>query len=186
MIWAKTDAGRIEMRARALVKERAQRNLLFVIDGVKSEVMLLGALAGITSADFLSLQALGLIAPVPSSGAPAVSPAALASIAMGQPAPAPAPVLASATPAPAVPTAVVAPAPAAVAPAPLDSAQFVEALTQLISNELGLRGFVLALAVQRADSVEALHGIAQRALEQVRERKGEAAAAAARRKLFGA
>ena len=33
VIWAKTDAGRIEMQARALVKERAQRNLLLLIDG---------------------------------------------------------------------------------------------------------------------------------------------------------
>ena len=178
MIWAKTDAGRIEMRARALVKERAQRNLLLVIDGVKSEAMLLAALAGITSADFLSLQALGLIAPVQATVA-RVAPSA-----PGRPAFASAPMAASA--APAAPTADAAPAPATAAPTPLDAAQFVERLTQLISSELGLRGFVLALAVQRADSVEALHGIAQRALEQVRERKGEVAAAAARRKLFGA
>ena len=40
VIWTKTDAGRIEMQARALVKERAQRNLLLVIDGVKTEEML--------------------------------------------------------------------------------------------------------------------------------------------------
>jgi hypothetical protein len=35
VIWAKTEAGRNEMRSRALVKERAARNLLLVIDGIK-------------------------------------------------------------------------------------------------------------------------------------------------------
>ncbi|HET6599228.1 MAG TPA: hypothetical protein VFG60_04630 [Burkholderiaceae bacterium] len=162
MIWAKTDAGRGEMHARALVKERAQRNLLLVIDGVKSEEMLLTALAGISSADFLALQALGLIAPARASGARAAAVATAA----------PAPTLAA--------------APAASPSAPLDFAPFADALTQLISNELGLRGFVLALAVQKADSVETLHGVAQRAFEQIRERKGETAAAAAQRKLYGA
>ena len=41
MIWTKTEAGRIEMQARAVVKERPQRNLLLVIDGIKTEEMLL-------------------------------------------------------------------------------------------------------------------------------------------------
>lgn len=179
MIWAKTDAGRSEMHARALVKERAQRNLLLVIDGVKSEEMLLTGLAGISSADFLTLQALGLIVPVPTSGARA---------APGKPAPASAFAFMPATAAPAAPTPTRATAPASAASrsTPLDFAQFTEALTQLISHELGLRGFVLALAAQKADSVETLRGVAQRALEQIRERKGEAAAAAARRKLYGA
>jgi hypothetical protein len=162
VIWAKTDAGRGEIRARALVKERAQRNLLLVIDGVKSEEMLLAALAGISSADFLSLQALGLIAPVRASGARAAA-------------------VATAAPAP---TQVA--APAIAASPPLDFAPFADALTQLISHELGQRGFVLALTVQKADSVETLHDVAQRALEQIRERNGEAAAAIARRKLYGA
>ena len=49
MIWVKTDAGRAEMQSRALVKERARRNLLLLIDGVKTEEMLLANLAGITS-----------------------------------------------------------------------------------------------------------------------------------------
>ena len=49
MIWVKTDAGRVEMQARALVKDRARRNLLLLIDGVKSEEMLLAHLAGISA-----------------------------------------------------------------------------------------------------------------------------------------
>ena len=41
MIWGKTEAGRIEMQARSLVKERARRNLLLLIDGAKTDAMLL-------------------------------------------------------------------------------------------------------------------------------------------------
>ncbi|MEO6032550.1 MAG: hypothetical protein ABIP61_11720 [Burkholderiaceae bacterium] len=182
MIWARTDAGRVEMHTRALVKERAQRNLLFVIDGVKSEAMLLAGLAGISGADFQTLQALGLIAPVSTSGARA---APAASAAPGRPAPGPAPALGPATAAPDPPTATLAAASALAdsLPTAFDSAQFTEALTRLISHELGLRGFVLTLAAQKADSVETLRGVAQRALEQIRERNGESAAEAARRTL---
>lgn len=157
VIWAKTDAGRTEMQARALVKERAQRNLLLVIDGVKTEEMLLAGLAGITSDDFAALQSLGLIAPMaaapsrPSVGTPSTRTAA---------------------------------APAAD-PAPLDYGQFTQALTQMISKELGLRGFVLTLAVEKAGTIEELQAVAQRTLAQIAERKGEAVAAAARRALYG-
>jgi hypothetical protein len=159
VIWIKTDAGRIEMQARALVKERAQRNLLLVIDGVKTEEMLLANLAGITADDFAALQSLGLIAPVnaPSASRVGASPSGRA-----------------------------APAPAAAAAAPLDYAQFTETLTQMISKELGLRGFVLTLAVEKAGTIEELQAVAQRTLEQIAQRKGEAAAAAARRALYGA
>ena len=54
MIWVKTDAGRVEMQTRALVKERARRNLLLLIDGSKSEEMLLTNLAGVSADDFRS------------------------------------------------------------------------------------------------------------------------------------
>ena len=138
------------MQARALVKERAQRNLLLVIDGVKTEEMLLANLAGISAADFAELQSLGLIAPVAggSSKAPTGS----------RPAPAAAP---------------------AAEPVELDYAQFTGALTQIISKELGLRGFTLTLAVEKASTIEELRAVAI-ADRQLRERKGEAAAAAAR------
>ncbi len=144
------------MQARALVKERAQRNLLLVIDGVKTEEMLLANLAGISAADFAELQSLGLIAPVAggSSKAPTGSRAAPAA------------------------------APAAE-PVELDYAQFTGALTQIISKELGLRGFTLTLAVEKASTIEELRAVADRTIEQLRERKGEAAAAAARRTLYG-
>jgi hypothetical protein len=160
VIWAKTEAGRVEMQAKALVKERAQRNLLLLIDGQKSEEMLLTNVAGITPDDFGALESLGLIEPV---AAPAGKGAARSSAAPAAPAPA---------------------APAAPAE-PLDYAHFTETLTQLISKELGLRGFTLTLAVEKAGTIEELRDVANRAIEQIRERKGAPAADQARRALYG-
>lgn len=156
MIWTKTEAGRTEIQTRALVKERPQRNLLLVIDGVKSDEMLLANLAGITADDFSVLHSLGLIAPVQASARSATQ--------QGKPAGAPT---------------------AEVPAEPLDYAQFTATLTQMISKELGLRGFVLTLAVEKAGTAEELQAVAQRTIAQVRDRKGDAAAAAAQRALFG-
>ncbi|CAM5786966.1 hypothetical protein [Rhizobacter fulvus] len=160
MIWAKTEAGRTEIQARALVKERAQRNLLLVIDGVKTEEMLLANLAGISADDFAALQSLGLIVPIaPPVGRSGAAPAHRPGVAAAPAAPA--------------------------EPVVLDYAQFTAALTQMISKELGLRGFVLTLAVEKAGTIEELQAVAQRTLAQIAERKGEAVAAAARRTLYG-
>jgi len=163
VIWGKTEAGRLEMQSRTLVKERARRNLLLLIDGVKTDAMLLGGLAGITAADFEALHELGLIEPV--AEAPArphrANPAA-------------------------APAAPVAPAEPAAPAVPLDYAQFTAALTQMISAELGLRGFVLTLAVEKAGTIEELRAVADRTIAQIAERKGEARAAVARRTLYGA
>ena len=164
MIWSKTEAGRTEMQARTVVKERPQRNLLLVIDGVKTEEMLLAHLAGISAKDFVDLHVLGLIAPVPASGRSASQQA--------RPGGAPT----------AEPQAAVS---ATASAEPLDYAQFTATLTQMISKELGLRGFVLTLAVERAGTAQELQAVAQRTIEQIRERKGDAAAAAAQRALFG-
>ena len=159
MIWIKTDAGRAEMQTRALVKERVQRTLLLLIDGTKSEELLLSSVAGTHDGDFKTLLDLGLIAP------------ALGAVRTGTQAP------------PAGREA--APAEAPEAAAPLDYAQFTARLTQLISKELGLRGFTLTLAVEKAGTIEELQAVAQRALEQIRDRKGEPVAAAARAALYG-
>ena len=149
------------MQAKALIKERAQRNLLLLIDGQKTEEMLLANVAGITPGDFAALEGMGLIEAVASSAgrtggarsAPGAAPAAGA--------------------APAEPA------------APLDYAHFTETLTQLISKELGLRGFTLTLAVEKAGTIEELKDVANRAIEQIRERKGLPAAELARRALYG-
>ena len=167
------------MQARALVKERPQRNLLLVIDGIKSEQMLLSHLAGITPADFQILRSLGLIGPLGTSHA-------RASGATQPPSPRAA---ATSPPAPAAPNATEAPN-APTEPdepdAPLDYNSFTATLTQLISKELGLRGFVLTLAVEKAGTIEELQAVAKRTIAQINDRKGEAAAAAARRALYGA
>lgn len=174
MIWIKTDAGRTEIQARALVKERVQRTLLLLIDGVKSDELLLASLGGISGADFEALHALGLIASAPS---PSARPGASSP---GRTAAGPATTPGGSTPT--LPT----PLPLRDAePAPLDYAQFTATLTRLISGELGLRGFVLTLAVEKAGTIEELQAVAQRTVTQIRERKGDAAAAAARRALYG-
>jgi len=164
VIWVKTDAGRVEMQSRALIKDRARRNLLLLIDGTKSEEMLLGNLAGITAADFQELRKLDLIAPA--AGAVTVGNSARVN-----------------SPDSSRPTV---PQPLGpVATTTLDYSQFTAALTQLISANLGLRGFTLTLAVDKASTIEELREVAQRVIEQIRERKGEAAAAEARKTLYG-
>jgi len=162
VIWVKTDAGRAEMQSRALVKDRARRNLLLLIDGTKSEEMLLVNLAGISAEDFQELRKLDLIAPA--AGAVTVGNAPRV-----------------ATPDSAPPT-----VPQALAASPHDYSQFTAALTQLISSNLGLRGFTLTLAVDKASTIEELREVAQRVIEQIRERKGDAVAAEARKTLYGA
>ena len=170
MIWAKTDEGRAEMQSRARVKERARRNLLLLIDGTKSEEMLLGSLTGVTVDDFQELRKLDLIAPA----AGAVSTGGVARAASPD------------SNRPTVPQALAGAATAAAAaPSPEEQARFSAVLTQLISANLGLRGFTLALAVDKSSSSEELREVARRVLEQIRERKGEAVAAESRRILYG-
>lgn len=147
------------MQARRLVNDRAQRNLLLLIDGIKPDAGLLQNVKGITPADFEALQALGLIEPVS-----AVKPP---------------PVL---VPSHAVLEAESAPATGAV---PLGYAEFTTVLTQLISSELGLRGFPLTLAVDRASTTEELTLVATKVINQIRERKGLTAAAKASQMLYG-
>jgi hypothetical protein len=161
VIWVKTDAGRAEMQSRALVKERARRNLLLLIDGIKSEEMLLANLAGISAADFQELRKLDLIAPA--SGAVTVGNPARASAFEATRPTVPLPLEAKS----------------------LDYSEFTAALTKLISSQLGLRGFTLTLAVDKASTIEELREVAARVLEQIRERKGEAAASDARKSLYG-
>jgi hypothetical protein len=163
VIWGKTEAGRLEMQTRLLVKERARRNLLLLIDGVKTDTMLLEGVAGITPTDFNELQQLGLIAPV---AAPSSRSGRLAAVNSSAPAPLDAP-------------------PPAAPKEPLGYAEFTAALTQVISSELGLRGFVLTLALEKAGTNEELHAVATRVLAAIAERKGEARAAAVRRTLYG-
>jgi hypothetical protein len=160
VIWVKTDAGRAEMQSRALIKDRARRNLLLLIDGTKSEEMLLSNLAGITAADFQELRKLDLIAP------------AVGAVTVGNPSRA-----GSADSRATIPSTL----PGEL----LDYGQFTAALTKLISANLGLRGFTLTLAVEKAGTIEELREVAKRTIEQIRERKGDQAASEARKTLYG-
>ena len=168
MIWVKTEEGRAEMQSRALVKERARRNLLLLIDGTKSEEMLLGSLTGVTADDFQQLRKLELIAP------------AAGAVTMGSPGRPASPDSSR----PTVPQSLATAAASAFA-SPSDPARFSAVLRQLIAAYLGLRGFTLTLAVDKAANAEELSEVVQRVLEQIRERKGEAVAAEARRILYG-
>lgn len=156
LIWTKTDAGRAEINARALVKDRAQRNLLLVIDGKRNDEKLLADLAGITPADFATLEGLGLIRPV---AAPAPPPA--------QPAP-------------------IAPAKRIdVEASGFDYATLRGAIGKMISKELGMRGFSLLMILEESTTVEDLEEVAQRLLKAVADRKGIAAADEVSKALFG-
>lgn len=163
MIWTKTDAGRSEIQARRLVNDRAQRNLLLLIDGSKLDEGLLQNVKGVSAADFDSLQALGLIEPamvgIKTSVASAPKPTEVPTQ---------------------VPTEVVAPPRQA-----LGYAEFTAALTKLISSELGLRGFPLTLAVDKASTTEELSEVATKVINQIRDRKGLPAAAKASQILYG-
>ena len=161
MIWVKTDAGRAEMQTRALIKERARRNLLLLIDGIKTEEMLLGNLAGVSIDDIHELRRLDLIAPAAGGVTVGTQPRVSGFDAAGPTIPLP------------------------LSEAPLDYGQFTAALTKLISANLGLRGFTLTLAVEKAGTIEELRDVAERAVDQIRDRKGEAVAAEARRTLYG-
>jgi hypothetical protein len=150
LIWAKTDAGRAEIQGRALVKDRAQRNLLLIIDGKTPAETLLAKLAGIGAADFSTLESLGLIAPVEA------------------PAPTPAPVDTGFGEA------------VDIDVSGHSFAALRGAIGLLISRELGMRGFAMSMVLDEAMTVEDLKDVAQRVLKQIGDRKGPAAAAAAK------
>lgn len=172
MIWTKTDAGREEIQTRAKLKDRGLRTLLLLIDGSKSEDMLLAHLTGVKREDFQQLLALDLIAP------------AAGGVKLGG-GTGPAAVPASASAAPAATAVDMRPTVPAAMEAELDYGTFVATLTKLISSNLGLRGFTLTLAVEKAGTIEELRAVGERVLDQITERKGAAAGEAARRQLYG-
>lgn len=170
LLYAKTDAGRAEIRARALPLSRTARNLLLVLDASKAASDWLRLVAGATEADFEMLRQHGLIAPQNAAGQPvATAPAPLAA---PSPAPAPAPVAAPA-----------AQAPAAGSPL-LDRAALYTYLSGEATKLLGpFKGYAFALEVERADSLPALQALALQLVEKVQKAKGDAAAAAVREAL---
>lgn len=170
LLYAKTDAGRAEIRARALPLSRTARNLLLVLDASKVASDWLRLVAGATEADFEMLRQHGLIAPQNAAGQPvATAPAPLSA---PSPAQAPAPVAAPA-----------AQAPAAGSPL-LDRAALYTYLSGEATKLLGpFKGYAFALEVERADSLPALQALALQLVEKVQKAKGDAAAAAVREAL---
>lgn len=80
---SKTDAGRAEIRARALPLSRTARNLLLVLDASKTAAEWLRLVAGATEADLETLRQHGLIAP--QGAAPQMAAAASAGFAADSP-----------------------------------------------------------------------------------------------------
>ena len=169
---SKTDAGRAEIRARALPLSRAARNLLLVLDASKPAAQWVSLVTGATEADFQTLREHGLIAPQGGAARP----------------PAPAPAQPAPTPAAAAPSPVATPAPAAEAPAAgsplLDRAALYTYLSGEATKLLGpFKGYAFALEVERADSLATLQALALQLVERVQKAKGDAAAAAVREAL---
>ena len=164
LLFAKTDAGRAEIRARALPLSRTARNLLLVLDATKTAADWLRLVAGATEADFDTLREHGLIAPQNAAGRPQAASSAPA-------------------PAAAAPVAPAAQAPAAGSPL-LDRAALYTYLSGEATKLLGpFKGYAFALEVERADSLPELQALALQLVEKVQKAKGDAAAAAVREAL---
>ncbi len=169
MFWIKTDSGRAEINTRALVPERVRRNLLLLIDGNRSQDALLNSVAGSTAGDIDQLARLGLITRVRGDAAPVSAFGRLptqASAVFGS-------------------TSVDVDLLLDERPAP-SYAQLTARLTHLISSELGLRGFRLTLAVEKAADANQLMPVADRVIADIEQRKGAAAAQKARQLIFSA
>ncbi|MFG6464490.1 hypothetical protein ACG04Q_23165 [Roseateles sp. DXS20W] len=163
---SKTDAGRAEIRARALPLSRAARNLLLVLDATKPAGDWLRLVAGATEADLETLRQQGLVVPQAGPAMPAGA----------QPAPvvAPAPVAAT--------VATAAPAPAPVGGSPLlDRAALYTYMSGQATKLLGpFKGYAFALEVERCGSLGELQALALQLVERVQKAKGDEAAAAVR------
>jgi len=165
LLHSKTEAGRAEIRARALPLSRAARNLLLVLDATKPAGEWLRLVTGATEADLEALRQQGLIVPqggwAPSGAVPPPAPAQ-------PPAAAPAP-------------SVAAPAPATGGSPLLDRAALYTYLSGQATKLLGpFKGYAFALEVERCDGLAELQGLALQFVERVQKAKGDAAAAAVR------
>ena len=169
MNWVKTDAGQIEAQAQVHTQAQTQtRTQALLVQEPPQCDPLLASPASTSTIDTQALASTGLMTspePCCSGGAPGVSPqrdtvfaAVRWPLATGLP----------------------------HSPTALDHEQLAATLIQLISTELGLRGFMLTIAVEKTRSNAELRSVAQRAIDQIRTHRGDAAAAAAQRTLDGA
>ena len=166
--FAKTEAGRQEIRQRALPLLRPARNLLLIIDPSRSAAEWLGLVQGCDRAALQALQDAGLVADIGPAG-------------VGTPGAPGAPG------APSSPGATGAPAPpgAAAAPPRMSLAQALEhrsysALYDRITAEarprLGLiKAYKVIMEVERCSGPPEIRALAQRFVDQVRDLHGDAA-----------
>jgi hypothetical protein len=165
--YVKTEAGRAEIRGRALPLSRTARNLLLIIDASRTAQEWLGLVQGCGPAEFRALFDAGLVA---QSGAAAQPPAV-----------APPPVAAPA-------------ADAAPVPARMSLAQALEARDHRLlcrrmlaeaRPRLGMvKGYWMALEVDHCESPADVRALAVRFVEQVRTTQGDAAAMALAQSLI--
>jgi len=156
-VFQKSAAGAAEIQARQIRLHPRLRSLLVLIDGKNSVGKLLETIAalGVNEDSFAELERLGLIEAV---GGASAAPAAVA----------PEPVTEVAEP--------VAEEPAA-APVVSDEVSQIRALyaffNDAVRDNLGLRGFMLQLQVEKAESLEDYREIRDTFLASVRKSKGE-------------
>lgn len=165
--FAKTEAGRLEIRQRALPLLRPARNLLLIIDSSRSASEWIGIVQGCDRTAFQSLQDAGLVAETASAGAG--SP-------LGEPVGAPKPPDAPAQSAPSA---------SAAAPQGTKLAEALEqrsysALYDRITAEarprLGMiKAYKLIMEVEQCSGPAEIRALAQRFIDQVRTLQGEAA-----------
>ena len=161
LAYLKTEAGRAEIKLRALPLSRSARNLLLMMDGSRSAREWLSMINGTTESDVAFLAEHGLIASASNS------------------------VAASPAPAVAVPTPVPAPE---VEPtetqAMMGYEELYNYLTQSAKKHLGpFKSFRMVLEVERCADIAALQEVAWRLVAEVDRADGEAAAERVRREM---
>ena len=152
-IYAKTDAGREEMRTRALQLAGALRNVLLLVDGNRTVAQLKELQAGGKAPpDALQqLVSMGLIEVLESSVQPQAEPAAPA-IGLVAP-PRDMPLLEPEEP---LPVEQVLPATAADETQPQRFDRLYTLMNELVSDYLGLRGYFMQLKIEKCSSAEDL------------------------------
>ncbi len=168
--YEKTEAGRSEIKSRALVQARVARNLLLVIDASKTGGEWLAMVQGAAPGDLELLVQHRLVKAT--AGAPLSRPMA------GAPASMP---MSGSVPGPATRTGGSAsrPAPSRLAGVPsssLDYTQLYTALNAFAKQQGLLKGYKLALEVEQCADMAQLQTLALDIIDRVRATKGDAAA----------
>jgi hypothetical protein len=151
---SKTDAGRAEIRARALPLSRTARNLLVIIDGSRTANQWVGLVQGADPGDLITLLDHGLIAPMQAAGNAGAASA---------------PMMAAAAPREPASAAVLAALDALAQP------ELYTLLTAQAKERFGLiKGYRLVLEVEKCADLDELRALARRFVAQLQDEHGEA------------